>query len=76
MRNEQYVPQLTVRSNVKSGQGGWVGGVWYPDMSGVCGPVTPPTPTPPTPTPPTPTPPTGGGWVGGVWYADRSGICG
>ncbi|MCC6956648.1 MAG: hypothetical protein IT316_07635, partial [Anaerolineales bacterium] len=45
MRNEQYVPQLTVRSNVKSGQGGWVGGVWYPDMSGVCGPVTPPTPT-------------------------------
>lgn len=76
MRNEQYVPQMLVRSDVKSGQGGgFVNGVWYPDRSGVCGGPTPPTPVPPTPPTP-PVPPSGGGWVGGVWYPDRSGVCG
>lgn len=48
-----------------TGTGGWVGGVYYPDRSGVCtgNVVTPPT-TPPS-----------GGWVGGIYYPDRSGVC-
>jgi hypothetical protein len=45
--------------------GGWVGGVYYADMSGWCS----------TGTIPTPPPTTGGGWVGGVFYPDRSGVC-
>lgn len=64
------VPQMQVRSHVRSGAGGgYVNGVWVPDMSGVCGGVVPaPTPTPaPKPT---------GGYVGGVWFADKSGTCG
>jgi hypothetical protein len=80
MRNELYVPQLQVRSDIKSGQGGgYVNGVWYPDMSGVCGTSTTPPPTTPPPTTPPPTTPppsSGGGWVGGVWYPDMSGTCG
>ena len=73
MTKEKYIPQLQVRSSVRSGQGGgYVNGVYYPDRSGVCGGVTPPTPVPPVP----PYPPSGGGYVGGVWYADRSGVCG
>jgi hypothetical protein len=69
-----FVPQIAVRSNVKSGSGGgYVNGVWYPDMSGTCGTSTTPTPTPPS----TPAPPTsGGGYVNGVWYPDMSGTCG
>ena len=69
------VPQIQVRSHVRSGAtgGGYVNGVWYPDMSGVCGY----TGGGPGPTPPTPTPPiSGGGYVGGVWYPDQSGVCG
>jgi len=76
MHKEKFVPQIQVRSCVRSGQGGgYVNGVWYPDQSGVCGGnVQPPSPTP---TPPTPTPPvSGGGYVGGVWYPDKSGACG
>ncbi len=78
MMNEQYIPQMQVRSDVKAGAtgGGYVNGVWYPDRSGVCGGVTPPTPIPPVPTPTPPTPPSGGGFIGGVWYPDRSGVCG
>jgi hypothetical protein len=74
MSNEHYIPQLQVRSRLRSGAtgGGYVNGVWYPDRSGVCGGTTPPAPVPPTP----PTPSTGGGYVGGVWYPDRSGVCG
>lgn len=71
MKNE-YVPQLHVRSDVRSGAGGgYVNGVWYPDQSGVCGTTTTPPTVPPT-TPPT----TGGGYVNGVWYGDKSGTCG
>jgi hypothetical protein len=44
--------------------GGYVNGVYYPDMSGVCGGTT--TPKPPT---------TGGGYVNGVYYPDMSGVC-
>ena len=67
-----HVPQLRVRSNIHSGAetgGGYVNGVYYPDMSGVCGDSTTP---PPSTTPPT----SGGGYVGGVYYPDKSGICG
>lgn len=74
MEQKKVVPQMHVRSHVRSGAGGWVDGVWYADQSGVCGGVTPPTTTPPTPLPPPPV--GGGGWVNGVWYADKSGVCG
>lgn len=43
--------------------GGYVNGVWYPDMSGTCGGS------------PTPVYPSGGGYVNGVWYPDKSGSC-
>jgi hypothetical protein len=71
---QNKVPQLKVRSDIRSGQGGgWVNGVFYPDMSGTCtGSTTPPPTTPPTTTPP---PTTGGGWVNGVFYPDMSGTC-
>jgi len=75
--NRIFVPQIQVRSNLRSGAtqgGGYVNGVWYPDKSGVCGGTTPP----PGGTPPgggTPPPSTGGGWIGGVWYPDKSGVC-
>ncbi len=51
MRNYQYVPQFQVRSDIRSGEsGGYVNGVWYPDMSGYCGGSTvPPTTVPPPP---------------------------
>jgi hypothetical protein len=69
-----FVPQIQVRSHVRSGSGGgYVNGVWYPDMSGVCGGTVPPAPVPPAPVPP---PPSGGGYVNGVWYPDQSGVCG
>ena len=60
------VPQLHVRSNLRGGQsgGGYVNGVYYADMSGVCNPVT----SPPTSS--------GGGYVNGVYYPDKSGVCG
>ena len=63
------VPQMQVRSDIRSGAtgGGYVNGVWYPDMSGYCGSSTTPPPTPP---------PSGGGYVNGVWYPDMSGTCG
>ena len=70
--DKKLVPQIQVRSDLRSGAGGgYVDGVWYPDMSGTCGGTVPPPPTPP-PTPP----PSGGGYVGGVWYPDMSGTCG
>jgi hypothetical protein len=70
MDNKQYIPQFKVRTAVRAGEGGgYVNGVWYPDMSGACGTST--TPPPSQPTPPT----SGGGYVGGVWYPDRSGTC-
>ena len=75
--NTNNNPQFLVRTGVRAGQGGgWVNGVWVPDMSGTCtGSTPPPTPTPlPTPIPPPTT--TGGGWVNGVWVADMSGSCG
>lgn len=74
MMNERYIPQLQVRSSIKSGAsgGGYVDGVWYPDRSGVCGGITPSEPTPTFPTYPT----TSGGYVNGTWYSDRSGTCG
>ena len=77
MRNELHIPQLQVRSSLKSGvsSGGYVNGTWYPDRSGVCGGTTPPAPVPPYPPYP-PYPPTSGGYVGGVYYYDRSGACG
>ncbi len=73
MINERYIPQLQVRSSLRSGNsgGGYVDGVWYPDQSGVCGTST----TPPTTPPPT-TPTSGGGYVNGVYYPDKSGTCG
>ncbi len=55
MMNERYIPQMQVRSNLRSGaSGGYVNGVWYPDQSGVCGTstTTPPNDASPT-TPPT-----------------------
>jgi hypothetical protein len=70
---EKRRPQYKVRSDVRSGAvspgGGWIGGVWYPDKSGVCGSSSG-TPDP-GPTPPV----SGGGWIGGVWYPDKSGTC-
>jgi hypothetical protein len=73
MQNNKYVPQFQVRSHVRSGEGGgYVDGVWYPDMSGVCGGTT----TTPPPAPPPPTTSSGGGYVGGVYYPDMSGTCG
>ena len=70
MRNQSTIPQLQVRSSLRSGVGGgYVDDVWYPDRSGVCGGTVPPAPIP-TP------PPSSGGYVGGVWYSDRSGVCG
>jgi hypothetical protein len=68
-------PQFIVRTGVRAGQGGgYVNGVWVPDMSGTCtGSTPPPTTTPPSTTPPTST---GGGYVNGVWVADMSGTCG
>jgi hypothetical protein len=72
---KKTVPQIQVRSHVRSGAGGgYVNGVWYPDMSGVCGTSTTPPTTPPSTLPPTY--PSGGGYVGSVWYPDRSGVCG
>ena len=75
MDNERFVPQIQVRSNIRSGAtqgGGYIGGVWYPDMSGVCGGAT----APPGTVPPVQPPPSqGGGWVGGVWFPDQSGVC-
>jgi hypothetical protein len=70
------VPQIQVRTCVRSGAtgGGYVNGVWYADMSGVCGGST--TPQPPGAVPPIQPPPNqGGGWVGGVWIPDKSGVC-
>ena len=74
MEHKKVVPQLQVRSDVRSGSGGgYVNGVWYPDQSGVCNTST----TPPTTPPPTTPPPTAsGGYVNGVWYPDQSGVCG
>jgi hypothetical protein len=72
--NQNFVPQIQVRSGLRSGAsqgGGYVNGVWYPDKSGVCGSST----TPPVTTPPTQPPVQGGGWIGGVWYPDKSGVC-
>jgi hypothetical protein len=71
MENKKFVPQFKVRTAVRAGKsGGYVGGKYYPDMSGTCGSSTTPPPT--TPTPPT----SGGGYVGGAYYPDRSGTCG
>jgi hypothetical protein len=79
MENKQFVPQIKVRTALRAGEGGgYVNGVWYPDMSGACGTSTTPPPTTPPPTTPPPTtpPPTpGGGYVNGVWYPDQSGTC-
>ncbi len=56
---------MKIHTNLKAGQttgGGYVNGVYYPDMSGYCsGSTTPPT--------------TGGGYVNGVYYPDMSGYC-
>jgi hypothetical protein len=75
MENKNFVPQIQVRSYLRSGAtgGGYVDGVWYPDMSGTCSGTVPPATTPPPTTPP---PTSGGGYVGGVWYPDMSGTCG
>jgi hypothetical protein len=74
MVKERIIPQIQVRTHVHSGQGGgYVGGVYYPDMSGVCGTSGGYPPVPPTG--PTTPPTTGGGYVGGVWYPDMSGTC-
>jgi len=64
---QNKVPQLMVRSDIRSGQGGYVNGVYYPDMSGTCTGTTPPPPQPPTTG--------GGGTVNGVYYPDMSGTC-
>jgi len=67
---KSHVSQFRVRTDVRAGQGGgYVDGVWYADMSGVCQGTTPPPPPPPPPT-------QGGGYVNGVWYPDKSGYCG
>ncbi len=71
---EQAVPQLRMRTSLRSGAttgGGWVNGVFYADMSGYCSGQTPPPTNPPTTPPPT----QGGGWVNGVFYPDMSGYC-
>ena len=59
------VSQLHVRTDLRGGQssGGTVNGVYYPDMSGVCEPVTAEQPT-------------NGGYVNSVYYPDMSGVCG
>ena len=65
------ISQMKVRSAIRAGgDGGYVDGVYYPDMSGTCGAST----TPP-PTEPPPDSGTGGSWVGGVYYPDMSGTC-
>lgn len=70
MTKETYVPQFQVRSQIRSGEGGgYVGGQWYPDRSGVCGAAVNPPVNPPIP-------PQSGGYVNGQWVADRSGACG
>jgi len=67
--SKPYVSQFRVRTDVCAGQGGgYVDGVYYPDMSGVCQSSSyPPPPPPPT---------QGGGYVNGVYYPDMSGTCG
>jgi hypothetical protein len=70
MTLQNIVRQLKVRSGLRAGEsGGYVDGVYYPDMSGACdsGSTPPPQPTPP--------PSSGGGYVGGVYYPDKSGTC-
>ena len=75
MEKERIIPQIQVRTQVHSGQGGgYVNGVYYADKSGVCGIAQQPPYVPPY-VPPNNPQPSGGGYVGGVWYADRSGIC-
>ncbi|MBP1694573.1 MAG: hypothetical protein H6Q37_2456 [Chloroflexi bacterium] len=64
---QQKTPQFKVRSDIRSGSGGYVDGVYYPDMSGTCSGTTPPPPPPPSGT--------GGGYVNGVYYPDMSGTC-
>lgn len=72
MDKQRIIPQIQVRTHVRSGQGGgYVGGVYYADKSGVCGTTGGPVPQPI----PQPIPPSQGGYVGGVWYNDRSGTC-
>ena len=67
------IPLIRVRTGLRGGQsGGYVNGVFYPDMSGYCSGTTPPPTTPPPTTTP---PPSGGGYVGGVFYPDMSGTC-
>ena len=67
----KVIPQMKVRSSIRAGAGGgYVNGVYYPDMSGTCGEST----TPPPTTPP-PSGGTGGGYVGGIYYPDMSGTC-
>jgi len=62
--------QIKIRSGLRAGEGGgYVNGVYYPDLSGTCGSGSTP---PPQPTPP---PSNSGGYVGGVYYPDKSGIC-
>ena len=34
--NTNLNPQFNVRTGVRAGQGGYVNGVYYPDMSGTC----------------------------------------
>lgn len=73
--NTNYTPQFNVRTGVRAGQGGgYVNGVWVPDMSGTCSGTNPPPTTTPPPTTPPPT--SGGGYVNGVWVPDMSGSCG
>ncbi|MFM8319388.1 MAG: hypothetical protein ACKOC5_00615, partial [Chloroflexota bacterium] len=61
-----FVPQFQVRSDVRSGQGGYVNGTWYPDRSGVCGGFNPGPQPQPQPQPiPGPLPGPKGGFVNG-----------
>ena len=70
MTGNKRISQLKIRSGIRAGAGGgYVNGVYYPDMSGTCGSGSTP---PPQPTPP---PSSGGGYVGGVYYPDKSGTC-
>ena len=65
----QFPPYICTSSSYQpypSG-GGYVNGVYYPDMSGTCTGTTPPPPQPPTTG--------GGGTVNGVYYPDMSGTC-
>lgn len=65
--------QIKIRSGLRAGEsGGYVNGVYYPDMSGTCGSSTTP---PPSGTTPPPSSGSGGGYVGGVYYPDKSGTC-